>query len=166
MSDYVELQVTSNFSFLRGGSHPDELMKQAHAFGYKTIAMTDRNSLAGVVRGHCVARDNKMRLIVGCRLDLQDGLSLLAYPTDRAAYARLSTLLTVGKLRAPKGECHLRRADVYEHSKGLKFIAIIPPDSQKYDDRTEQNLREYRQAFGRDLYLAATHYYIGDDARR
>src|SRR6185295_2173227 len=80
--EYTELQVTSNFSFLRGASHPEELVVQAADYGYKSIAITDRNTFAGIVRAHVAARSNNIRLIVGCRLDLLDGPSLLAFPTD------------------------------------------------------------------------------------
>ncbi|WP_261387493.1 PHP domain-containing protein [Chitinophaga pinensis] len=104
---YVELQVTSNFSFLRGASHPDEMVDQAAAYGYKEIAITDRNTLAGIVRAHAAAKAKGIRIIPACRLDLQDGPSLLAYPTDQASYSRLSSLLTTGNLRAEKGDCHL-----------------------------------------------------------
>jgi len=91
---YTELQVTSNFTFLRGASHPEELVQQAVALGYKEIAITDRNTLAGIVRAHAAAKINGIRIIVGCRLDLLDGLSLLAYPTNIKAYSQLSNLLT------------------------------------------------------------------------
>src|SRR5690606_33754801 len=110
--EYTELQVTSNFSFLRGASHPEELVAQAAALGYSAIAITDRNTLAGIVRGHIAAKKHGIRFIPGCRLDLQDGTSLLAYPMDRAAYARLSTLLTEGNRRTEKGKCHLYKSDV------------------------------------------------------
>ena len=75
---YTELQVTSNFSFLRGASHPDELVEQAALLGYKSIGITDRNTLAGVVRAHVAAKSKAIQLLVGCRLDLLDGPSLLA----------------------------------------------------------------------------------------
>src|SRR5690554_3444638 len=104
---YVELQVTTNFSFLRGASHPEELVERAARLGYEAIAVTDRNTFAGLVRAHLAAKQHGIRLIPGCRLDLLDGPSLLAYPTDRKAYGRLSSLLTVGNLRAPKGSCYL-----------------------------------------------------------
>src|SRR5476651_1385611 len=94
--DYAELQVTSNFSFLRGGAHPNELVEQAAALGYSAIAVTDRNSLAGIVRAHMAAKQAGIRFVPACRLDLVDGASLLAYPTDIAAYGRLSALLTLG----------------------------------------------------------------------
>ncbi len=91
---YIELQITSNFSFLRGGSHPEELVEQAFELGYDAIAITDHNTLAGIVRAHAAAKLKGIRLIVGCRLNLIDGPSLLAYPTCKDAYARLSGLLS------------------------------------------------------------------------
>ena len=123
---YSELQVTSNFSFLRGASHAKELVDQAEAYGYHKIAVTDRNTLAGIVRAHAACQGKKLKLIPACRLDLLDGPSLLAYPTDKEAYCRLSALLTLGNLRAEKGFCHLSRADVYAHSKGMIFILVMP----------------------------------------
>src|SRR5947199_3014425 len=120
--NYTELQVTSNFSFLRGASHPDELIVHAAELGYKEIAITDRNSLAGIVRAHVAAKAKGIRMITGCRLDLKDGASLLAYPTNKEGYAQLCTLLTKGNLRTEKGKCDLYKADVYGHSKGIKFI--------------------------------------------
>jgi error-prone DNA polymerase len=124
--DYSELQVTSNFSFLEGASHPEEFIEQAAAYGYKAIAITDRNSFAGIVRAHVAASVRKVSLIVGCRLDLLNGPSLLAYPTNKDAYSVLSSLLTVGNLRAEKGSSHLYKEDVYAYSKGVKFI-VKPP---------------------------------------
>jgi error-prone DNA polymerase len=83
---YTELQVTSNFTFLRGASHPEELVEQAAAYGYREIAITDRNTFAGIVRAHSAAKKNGIRIIPGCRLDLIDGPSLLALPTNLKAY--------------------------------------------------------------------------------
>src|SRR3989337_4474998 len=143
---YTELQITTNFSFLRGASHPEELVEQAVTFGYKAIAITDRNTLAGMVRAHAAAKKKGIRSIVGCRLDLLDGLSLLAYPTDQNAYSQLTSLLTIGNLRAEKGECHLYKADVYQHAKGMKFI-VLPPDVLnnmfELDSSFEKLLKEY-----------------------
>src|SRR5450432_1820304 len=125
--NYTELQVTTNFSFLRGASHPEELVEQAAAHGYKEIAITDRNSFAGLVRGHVAAKAKGIRIIPGCYLHLLDGPGLLAYPTSGNAYSQLSTLLTTGNLRAEKGDCHLYRADVYQYARGLKFVVLPPP---------------------------------------
>jgi error-prone DNA polymerase len=167
--NYTELQVTSNFSFLRGGSHPEELVQQALDFGYTKIAVTDRNTLAGVVRAYAAAKGKPINIIAGARLDLLDGPSLLAYPTDKDAYSRLSTLLTTGNLRAEKGDCHLYQADVFEHATGLRFIVIPPPvlaGNFDFDPVFRQQLQSYRAALGSSLYLGATRSYQGDDHKR
>src|SRR5438045_1270968 len=116
--NYTELQTTTNFSFLRGASHPEEMVEQAAAYGYTAIAITDRNTLAGIVRGHVAAKKSEIHIIPACRLDLLDGPSLLMFPTDINAYAQLSNLLSVGNLRTEKGKCQLYKADVYKHAKG------------------------------------------------
>jgi len=166
---YSELQVTSNFSFLRGASHPEELVDQAAAFGYKKIAVTDRNTLAGVVRAHVTAREKDIDIIPACRLDLLDGSSLLAYPTDKEAYGRLSALLTKGNLRAEKGKCYLYRKDVYEHAEGIIFTAVMPKSLNrqfKFEQSFIHNISEYREVFGKSLYLSATRSYLGDDDKK
>jgi error-prone DNA polymerase len=166
---YTELQITTNFSFLRGASHPEELVEQAFAYGYKGIALTDRNSFAGIVRGHAAAKKLGMRIIPACRLDLMDGPSLLALPTDIHAYAQISSLLTVGNLRAEKGQCHLYKRDVYNHAKGSKFI-VLPPSSLNevfdFDDSFKKIMQQYREAFGQHLFIAASRGYGGDDAKQ
>ncbi len=165
---YTELQVTSNFSFLRGASHPEELVIQAAAYGYSEIAITDRNTLAGIVRGHIMARKHGFRIIPACRLDLQDGPSLLALPTDIDAYARLSGLLTVGNLRTEKGHCELYKADVYEHAKGIELIAVPPlqlDETFEFDSTFKKDLQEYKEAFGTDLHIAASRPYDGNDLK-
>src|SRR6266496_248164 len=166
--NYTELQVTTNFSFLQGASHPEELVEQAAIYGYKEIVITDRNSFAGLVRGHVAARAKGIRIIPGCRLNLLDGPGLLAYPTNKNAYSQISELLTVGNLRAEKGECFLYKADVYKYSKGIKFI-VIPPyvlsNEFEFESSFENALKEYRNVFGRDLYIAASRRYNGDDSK-
>lgn len=169
---YAELQVTSNFSFLRGGSHPEELVEHAIKLGYTAIAITDRNSVAGVVRAHLAAKgekDKKIQFIPSCRLDLMDGPSLLAYPTDITAWGRLCALLSKGNLRTEKGQCELYKNDVFEHAEGIKFI-VIPPDGLNarfdFEDAFKQDVKEYRNAFGTNLYIAASRSYNGDDGKR
>src|SRR3984957_10020815 len=103
MPRYAELAVTTNFSFLRGGSHPRELVATADALGLVAIGIADRNTFAGVVRAHAEARDRRIKLMPGTRLVTTDGFEVLAYPTDRAAYGRLCRLLTDGNHRAKKG---------------------------------------------------------------
>ncbi|MCX3267468.1 error-prone DNA polymerase [Pedobacter agri] len=163
---YSELQVTSNFSFLRGASHAHELVEQAEAFGYQKIAITDRNTLAGIVRAHAACREKNVKLIPACRLDLLDGPSLLAYPTDKEAYGRLSALLTLGNMRAEKGSCHISRADVYAHSKGIIFCLVMPGKLNRrfeYEASFINAVAEYQQALNGQLYLAATRSYMGND---
>ena len=123
---YVELQVTTNYSFLRGASHVKELFVAAKALGLPAIGITDHNTLAGIARAHARAEEASVRLIVGCRLDLSDSLPVLVYPTDRAAYARLWRLLTMGKGRTGKGGCDLAWADLVTHGDGL--ITVLLPD--------------------------------------
>ncbi|WP_254561069.1 error-prone DNA polymerase [Dyadobacter diqingensis] len=166
---YTELQVTTNFSFLRGGSHPEELVLQAAEMSYKKIAITDRNSLAGIVRGHAAAKGKDISIIPACRLDLLDGPSLLAYPTCQKAYSQLSALLTEGNMRAEKGQCHLYKADVYTYAKGMKFI-VLPPVSLNeffdFDPAFKKAAEEYRQALGNDLYIGASRSYQSDDMKK
>ncbi len=165
---YIELQVTTNFSFLRGASHPEELVEQAAAYGYKEIAITDRNSFAGIVRAHVAAQKNNIRLIPACRLDLLDGPPLLAYPTNRNGYSHICNLLSRGNLRTEKGKCDIYKVDVYEFSKDVKFI-VLPPnvlnESFDFDNSFKKDLQEYKNAFEENLYLAASRYYNGDDAK-
>jgi error-prone DNA polymerase len=163
MTDYAELQVTSSFSFLRGASQPVELVRRARELGQRAIAITDRNTLAGIVRAHSAAQELDFRLVVGCRLDLADAPSLLCFPTDRAAYGRLSRLLTRGKRRAEKSQCHLAYADAVELGAGLLMLAL-PPDAP--DDRFGDFLARLAGDFSGRAYLAAQHLYRGDDARR
>ncbi|BCH27818.1 error-prone DNA polymerase [Mesorhizobium sp. L-8-3] len=149
---YAELQVTSHFSFLRGASSAEELFAQAALLGIEALAVVDRNSLAGIVRAHEAAKTTGVRLVVGCRLDLADGMSVLVYPTNRAAYARLCRLLTLGKGRAGKGKCHLEWTDLHAYGEGL--IAVLVPDLA--DDECGLRLRRLREAFGDRAYMALT----------
>src|SRR5579885_938374 len=173
---YAELQVTTNFSFLRGASHPAELVATAARLGHRAIAVTDRNSFAGIVRAHQAAKEVGIRLVVGCRLDLADGASLLAFPQDRAAYGRLTRLLTLGKRRAVKGECRLDYTDVIDHGEG-QLVVVLPPAARfatpdgEFAEFTEfAEFAEFAARVAADFcgraYLAAHHLYRGDDARR
>ena len=149
---YAELQVTTHFSFLRGASSCEELFATAALMGIEALGIVDRNSLAGIVRAHEAAKTTGVRLVVGCRLDLSDGLSVLVYPTDRPAYSRLCRLLSIGKRRAGKGKCDLAWTDLIAHGEGL--IAILVPGiaDEDYADR----LKRLREAFGDRAYLALT----------
>ena len=196
---YVELQATSNFSFLRGASHPDELAVAAAALGHAGVAVTDRNSLAGVVRGHLAAKQAGIRYLVGARLDLMrenggfagpmasfrqnadeldalawqakkaarpaepDGFSLLCFPTGRAAYGRLCRLLSLGRRRAPKGECRIGLEDVFAHGEGQLVVALPP---ERPDAEFSRFLAELASFFRGRCWLAASFLYRGDDRRR
>ena len=157
---YAELQCLSNFSFLEGASHPDELVIQAAALGLAAIGIADRNSLAGVVRAHTAAKQHGIQLLVGARLDLTGGESVIAYPMDRAAYGRLCRLITLGRRRAEKGACTLHRADLLAGCGGMVLIVLSGPELRDAD------LEAYRDAFPGNVYLAASHTLSGDDRAR
>jgi error-prone DNA polymerase len=149
---YAELQVTSHFSFLRGASGCDELFATAKALGIDALGIVDRNSLAGIVRAWEAAKETGVRLVVGCRLDLTDGMSVLVYPADRAAYSRLCRLLSLGKERGGKGKCMLDLSDVALYAEGL--LAILIPDEA--DDACAVQLRKVKELFGDNAYMALT----------
>jgi error-prone DNA polymerase len=160
---YAELQVSSNFSFLRGASDPRELANAAAAWGHAAFALTDRNTLSGIVLAHSYLKKNpeaKTRFIVGCRLDLADGMSLLCYPTNRTAYGRLTRLLTLGRRRTRKGECILHLTDVEEHSEGQRFIF---PFSEVLTDAITHQVKTCAALFPGRFHLALTHSCRGDD---
>jgi error-prone DNA polymerase len=152
MTGYVELQCTSHFSFLRGASSCGELFAQAAVMEIPALGVVDRNSLAGIVRAHEAAKTTGVRLIVGCRLDLVEGVSILAYPTDRAAYSRLCRLLSLGKQRGGKAKCVLRWDDLAAYAEGL--IGVFLPDQA--DDDCARWLRRLREVFADRAYMALT----------
>ena len=149
---YAELQCTTHFSFLRGASSCEELFDEAAKLGVEALAVTDRNSLAGIVRAHEAAKATGVRLIVGCRLDLTDGMSVLVYPADRPAYARLCRLLSLGKKRGGKAQCRLDWSDVAADNEGL--IAVLVPDEA--DETCALHLHRLREVFGDRVNLALT----------
>jgi error-prone DNA polymerase len=165
MSAYAELAVTSNFSFLRGASHPEELTLQAVHAGLSGMGIADRNSVAGVVRAHSIAKQYGLRLAVGARLVFADGITpdILAYPQNLKAWSNLTRLLSKGKGRAPKGECYLGIADLIDHISGLNLI--VCPSSETSDDRLVSTLCRLGEKTA-SLWLAAAMLYAGDDARR
>src|SRR4029079_4906390 len=100
---YAELHCLSNFSFLRGASHPEELVERAHALGYAALALTDECSLAGAVRAHLAAEECGLKLIFGTEVTLDDGLKLVLLATDRRSYGSICSLITDGRRRGKKG---------------------------------------------------------------
>jgi len=159
---YVELQVTTHFSFLRGASSPDELFAAAALQGHKALGVADLGSVAGVVRAWEAQKATGVRLIAGTRLVLDDGRGLLLYPTDRLAWSRLSRLLTLGKSRAGKGGCTLGWADVATWSEGL--VAILLPDLP--GTVTARHLDELQEVFGTRAYSSLALRRRPDDAIR
>ncbi len=124
MTGYAELHITTNYSFLRGASHPEELFAQAAAYGLPALGVVDHHSVAGIVRAWDAAKTTGVRLVAGCRLALRDGTVLLAYPTDRAAWSRLCRLLTLGKARTGKGGCDLSWEDLAASGDGLLYVLV------------------------------------------
>ena len=166
---YAEIGVTTNFSFLRGASHPQEYIHQAGLFGLQAIGIADRNTLAGVVRAYAELKNPELvsrpKLLIGSRLVFVDGTpDILAYPRDRAGYGRLCRLLSKGKLAAAKAECRLGFADLAEFSQGL-LLVLMPP----YRFRAEAlatMLEKLRATRADGVWLAASLFHRGDDRRR
>jgi error-prone DNA polymerase len=145
---YTELQTTTNFSFLRGASHVEELFARAAVLGLPALGITDRGTLGGIVRAHQRAEETNIRLIIGTRLDLTDGPAVLVYPTDQPAYARLCRLLTIGKSRAGKGGCELTWNDLAAAGDGMIAVLCSPP--------SPADLRRLKADFADRAYMALT----------
>ncbi|MDJ1158969.1 error-prone DNA polymerase [Chelatococcus sp. SYSU_G07232] len=163
---YAELAVTTNFSFLRGASHPQEYVRTAHALGLSAIGIADRNSLAGIVRAHAEAKRCGIRLLVGARLVTTDGFEAIAYPIDRAAYGRLCRLLSAANTRVRDGEkgvCRIAFADILEASDGQVFIAMPPEET---GGPFVERLAALAAAAPGRTYLGGVHRHRGDEPRR
>jgi error-prone DNA polymerase len=131
---YAELHCKTNYSFLEGASHADELVATAQKCGYRAIAVTDRDSLAGVVRAHVAAKEHGLKLIVGAELHLSDAPPVVVWAPDRQGYGRLCRLITVGRRRAEKGSCDLAFADLAAHAEGL-IAGVIPELDTRHETR-------------------------------
>ncbi|GLV25834.1 hypothetical protein TomTYG45_22670 [Sphingobium sp. TomTYG45] len=162
MARYVELQVTSHFSFLRGASSPEQLFSAAALLGHEALGLADWGSVAGVVRGWDAQKATGVRMIAGTRLDLTDGKALLLYPPDRPAWSRMTRLLSLGKARGGKGCCRLDWGDVATHAEGQ--VAILLPDQP--DSGTLADLADMRQLFGARAYMALSLRRRPDDIAR
>ena len=145
---YVELHCKSNFSFLRGASHPHELVEQAAKLGYEGIALTDIETVAGVVRGFVPARDMGFKYIVGTEVHPGDAPPMVLWPTNRAAYGRMCRLISRGRMRCEKGTCELNWNDIVEFSEGI--IAGVLPTAQCDMASTSRFLR---LSFGMSLRI-------------
>jgi error-prone DNA polymerase len=167
--NYAEIGITTNFSFLHGGSHPQEYVHRASNLGLSAIGIADRNTLAGVVRAYSeLANDGltyKPKLLIGSRLAFVDGTpDILVYPKDRAAYGRLCQLLTRGKMAGEKGECILRLGDLLEFSEGQLLVLSLP---YRFDaPKATEVLTKLKTCNTHDIWLAASLLYHGDDKRR
>src|SRR5689334_1826040 len=161
---YAELHCKTNFSFLEGASHPDELVVRAAELGYTALAITDRNTLAGVVRAHGAAKPLGLKLLIGAEITPHDAPAVVLWATDRAAYGRLARLITRGHRQAPKGQFRLSFDELAEHAAGL-LAGVVPsaPPSPR-DSRAAAPLDElslvralarYRELFGDRAYLLA-----------
>src|SRR5579862_4632412 len=123
---YSELHCKTNFSFLEGASFADELVERAAELKLHALAITDRNSLAGVIRAHEAAKARGVKLLIGAELHFEDAAPVLVYAMNRGGYGRLARLLTVGRRRAEKGECQLYLEDLLEHAEGLMAVYLPP----------------------------------------
>ena len=163
MSGFAELVAATNFSFLRGASHAEEIVQQAAALGLAAIGIADRNTLAGVVRAHVAAKEIGIRLMVGTRLVTTDGFEAVCHPTDRGAYGRLCRLLTAGNRRAPKGECHLSFEEIRAAQEGQIFI-VMPP--RVLAPAFVERLTALTSVARGRVHLGASFLYRGDERRR
>jgi error-prone DNA polymerase len=164
MTGYAELHCRTNFSFLEGASHPDELVVRAAELGYGALAITDRSSLAGVVRAHIAAKEVGLKLIIGAEITPSDAPPVVLWASDRESYGRLSRLITVGRRRAEKGECELTFDYVASYSEGL-LVGVAPGRDAPLESLID-DLHAYREVFGDRAYLLAELHYGTNDQRR
>src|SRR3954447_14202663 len=169
ITGYAEIGITTNFSFLRGGSHPQEYVHQAGEFGLPAIGIADHNTLAGVVRAYNELENPevkyKLKLLIGARLVFTDDTpDILVYPGDRAAYGRLCQLLTRGKRAAEKGGCHLKLTDLLEFAEGQLLVLTLPHRFETA--KALKALDQLRRSRAEGVWLAASLLYRGDDRRR
>jgi DNA-directed DNA polymerase III PolC len=162
---YAELHVLSNFSFLRGASHPEELVEQAKHLGYRALALTDECSLAGVVRAHAAAKESGLPLIIGAEFNCSEGLKLVALATDRASYGALSRLISKARRASPKGSYALTRADLEDALPGC-LIIWLPPAGNAPSPAEYENGVWLRERFSERLWVGVELLTGGHDARR
>jgi error-prone DNA polymerase len=167
-ADFIELGISTCFSFLRGASDAVDLATRANALGYDKLGCADLNTMAGVVRLHAEARKACIRPVIGTRLKLITGEEFLAYPRDRAAYGRLCTLLSKGKMRdlegvwQTKGACDISLSDLSAHMQDVHLI-VLPSDDL---DHFSTEIRQLARALPSLCHIAASYLYRGDDRAR
>src|SRR5712672_3508393 len=174
MPGYAEIGITTNFSFLHGGSHPQDYVHQASRLRLPVIGIADHNTLAGVVRAYKELENPRVefrpKLLIGSRLVFRDGTpDILVYPRDRAAYGRLCQLLTRGKRghdanKTEKGECHLKLEDLLEFAEGQLLVLTLPHRFETAKALKTLDQLQHSRADG--VWLAASLLYRGDDKRR
>ena len=147
---YAELHCLSNFSFLRGASHAEELVERAAGLGYAALAVTDECSLAGIVRAHVAAKRGGIQLLVGSEIRFEDGLKLVLLAPDRKAYGALSSLITTGRRRVKKGAYSLSRQDLEAHLRSGLLALLVPEGKPSLEDA-----RWVRERFPGTGWLAA-----------
>ncbi|HET6839285.1 MAG TPA: error-prone DNA polymerase [Bradyrhizobium sp.] len=166
---YAEIGITTNFSFLRGGSHPQDYVHQASELRLPVIGIADHNTLAGIVRAYSELDNPEVKyrpkLLIGVRLVFIDGTpDILVYPRDREAYGRLCQLLTTGKRRAEKGECHLTLGDLFQFAEGQLLALMLPHRFET--EQAREALARLQRSRADGVWLAASLLYRGDDRRR
>ena len=179
---FIELSATSNFTFLTGASHPEDYVLRAAELGFDAIAIADVNSVAGIVRAHTKARElardggPKLRLIPAARIVVEGGFSVTALTQDRAGWGRLCRLLTLGRRRVPKGQCHLTLQDLLDWGEGLALLIhpqtvtqappVQAPTVQGGAGAWLTLAHRLTRRFGSDCYLLMAPGYDGQDRAR
>ena len=166
MSSYVPLWCKSNYSFLEGASHPEELVAQAHRLGLRSLALTDRDGVYGIVRAHKQAQECGVHLIIGSEITLFDNSTLILLVTNRQGYANLCRLISIGRLRSTKGKSQVSWEEVCEHADGL--IALWGGTHSLIVNETEPSaiVESLVDAFGDRLYALLTRHREPEDERR
>jgi error-prone DNA polymerase len=162
---YAELHALSNFSFLRGASHPEELVSRAKSLGYAALAITDECSLAGIVRAHVAAKEHGLKLLIGAELRCVEGLAVVALASTRRGYAALSRLLSRARRAGMKGGHALARADL-ELALEDCLLIWLPPPGRLAQERAQRELDWLRERFAGRLWIGVELLTGGADARR
>jgi error-prone DNA polymerase len=160
---HIPLWCKSNFSFLEGASHPDELVEEARRHGLSSIALTDRDGVYGIVRAHAKAREVGLHLIVGSEITVNDGSAIVLLAEDRAGYANLCRLITAGRRRSPKGESAVKWDEIFRHAAGLVALWGGERSLLVGEADPEKIAGEMRDAFGDRLYAMLTRHRREDE---
>ncbi|EHL97478.1 hypothetical protein HMPREF9946_04161 [Acetobacteraceae bacterium AT-5844] len=166
MRAFAELGARSHFSLLHGASSPHELVATAKAYGPAGLGICDRNSLAGVVRAHVAAKEIGLPFVVGARLQLLDGAEYLVWPSDRAAYGRLTRLLSEARMAAPKGEGPITQEQMRAAAEGWLMAAVPPMEPEAaFAEQLARDAAVLRDRLALPLFLAASSIFRDDGQR-